>query len=58
MKLSDVVGHAGLALYAEIALVLFAVVFVVVAADVLRKARKEELDRQACLPLQNDGGAQ
>lgn len=56
MKLSDVVGHAGLALYAEVALVLFALVFVAVLVDITRKARKPELDRQALIPLQDDRG--
>ena len=56
MKLSDAVSHAGLALYAELALVIFAAVFVAVVFDIARKTRREELERQASLPLQDDGG--
>jgi hypothetical protein len=41
MKLSDAVSHAGLALYAELALVIFAAVFVAVVFYIARKTRLE-----------------
>ena len=54
MKLADVVAHSGLALYAEIALVLFAVAFLAILWRVLapRHAREYEAARQ--LPLAPD----
>lgn len=54
MKLSDVMGHAGLSGYAEVALVIFAVVFTAVAVRTLRRAARSELLRAARLPL-HDG---
>ena len=54
MKLSDVVGHAGLALYTEIALVLFLLVFVAVVWRTWRPSRRAELEAQARMPLEPD----
>ncbi|MGE5176940.1 MAG: hypothetical protein ACM3JJ_11260 [Hyphomicrobiales bacterium] len=53
MHLSDIMAHAGLALYAEIAMVLFLLVFVVVVVRIFR-ARKSDVERQARLPLEDD----
>lgn len=53
MHLSDIMAHAGLALYAEIALVLFLLVFVVVVVRIFR-ARKSDVERHARLPLEDD----
>jgi len=52
-SLSDVVGAAGLQGYAEVALVLFLVVFIAVVARALSR-RGQELDRIARLPLDDD----
>ena len=52
-SLSDVVGAAGLHSYAEIALVIFLVVFIAVVARAFT-ARGRELDRIARLPLDDD----
>lgn len=54
MKLSDIVSHAGLAIYAEIALVLFFLVFVVVMVRLWRPSKREELESQKLLPLEPD----
>jgi hypothetical protein len=56
VKLSDVVSHAGLSFYAEVALVIFAVVFVVVGFRLLRKGRGA-YDAAAALPLVDDVAA-
>jgi cbb3-type cytochrome oxidase subunit 3 len=53
MRLSDIMGHAGLAIYAEIALILFLLVFLMVTVRMLRAPRRE-MDRQARLPLEDD----
>lgn len=53
-SLSDVVGAAGLHGYAEVSLILFLVVFIAVVARVLA-TRRQELDRVARLPLDDDG---
>ena len=54
MKLSDVVSHAGLATYAEVALVLFAIAFGAMAFDLMRKRKHEYLRHQSMLPF-DDG---
>lgn len=53
MKLSDIMGNSGLVLYAEIALVLFLVVFVAIVVRILA-TRRSDMDRHARLPL-DDG---
>jgi cbb3-type cytochrome oxidase subunit 3 len=52
MKLSDVVAHAGLALYAELALVLFLIVFAAVLIRLYRPGQSAELEAQRMLPLE------
>lgn len=54
MKLSDVVGHSGLSGYAEVALILFFVAFLLVVARVFWPGRKGELERASQLPF-DDG---
>ncbi len=56
MKLSDIMGNAGLAGYAEIALILFFLAFVgiVVALFAPWQARDARFDRESRLPLQDD----
>ncbi|MCU0625634.1 MAG: cbb3-type cytochrome c oxidase subunit 3 [Gemmatimonadaceae bacterium] len=51
MKLSDVVANAGLAIYAQIALVLFLAVFVAVAWRVFRPSRKADLESAGGMAL-------
>jgi hypothetical protein len=55
MRLSDVVSHAGLAVYAEVALVLFFVAFVVIGVRLLVRRDRHELERMSRMPL--DDGA-
>jgi len=54
MRLSDIMSQAGLAGYAEIALILFILVFVAVVIRIFRPGRKGEMDAAARLPL-DDG---
>lgn len=54
MRLSDIMANAGLALYAEIALILFVVAFVAIAVRIFRPGRKAEMDAAARLPLEDD----
>ena len=53
MKLSDVVGHAGLAIYAQIALLLFLAVFVAVVVRVFRPSAKADLEAAGRMPLED-----
>jgi hypothetical protein len=53
MKLSDVVGASGLSGYAEIALIIFFIVFVTVVVRVLF-TRSASLQRAAHLPLEDE----
>jgi cbb3-type cytochrome oxidase subunit 3 len=53
MKLSDVVSGAGLALYAEVALLLFFIVFLAVAVR-LMITRRERYEHMAQLPLEDE----
>ena len=57
MKLSDAVAHAGLAFYAEVALVLFLLVFAVVLVRTWRPSRREELESRRLLPFAPDAPA-
>lgn len=57
MKLSDIVSQSGLAPYAEIALLLFFLVFVAVMVRTWRPSRRDELEAQRLLPLEPDAPA-
>lgn len=52
MRLSDIMGNSGLALFAEIALILFVVVFVAIVIRIFT-ARRSDMDRNARLPLED-----
>ena len=54
MKLSDIMSHAGLAIYAQVALVLFFAVFILVTIRTFAPSRQRELDAASRLPL-DDG---
>ncbi|HEU4566169.1 MAG TPA: cbb3-type cytochrome c oxidase subunit 3 [Gemmatimonadaceae bacterium] len=51
MKLSDIMGHAGLSIYTEIALVIFLAVFIAIVFRVFAPSRKREWERASRLPL-------
>ena len=53
MRLADIMSHMALSIWAEIALVIFQIVFVLVVARVLF-APKSEVRRIASLPLDDD----
>ena len=53
MKLSDVVGGAGLSSFAEVALIIFLAVFLAVGLRALFASRTE-MDRAARMPLDDD----
>ena len=55
-SLTDVVSHSGLAIYAEIALVLFSLVFTTILARVLSPKHRDEFEAARRLPLE-DGAA-
>ena len=54
MRLSDVVGHSGLAIYAEVALILFLVAFLIIAVRLLFHRNRRELERMSRMPLDDD----
>ena len=54
MRLSDIMSKAGLASYAEVAVIIFFVVFLVIAYDTFRRGRKEELEEASRIPLDDD----
>lgn len=54
MKLSDIMSHAGLSFYSEVALVVFMLVFVAVAIYTWLPSRRRELEDTARLPLDDD----
>jgi len=54
MHLTDVVSHAGLHGYAEIAMILFFLAFLTIVLRVMAPSRKREMDRMARLPLDDD----
>ncbi len=53
MRLSDIMGHADLATWAERGLVIFLVVFGVVALITLFRRDREAMDAAAATPLQD-----
>lgn len=55
MSLTDVMSGAGLAVYAEIALVLFLLIFTVVLATIVSRARNVAWEQAKQLPLEGDG---
>jgi cbb3-type cytochrome oxidase subunit 3 len=54
VKLSDIMAHAGLSFYAQVALVLFFGVFVAVTLRTWAPSRRRELQDAALLPFQDD----
>lgn len=54
MKLSDVMSSMGLAVYAEVALVIFFAVFVGVLLHVYRRDLRPEYERARMMPLDDD----
>jgi cbb3-type cytochrome oxidase subunit 3 len=55
MKLSEIMSHAGLSRYAEVALILFLAAFVAVAWWTFRPGAKSRMEYDARLPLDDDG---
>jgi cbb3-type cytochrome oxidase subunit 3 len=53
MKLSDIMAAAGLSFYAQVALVLFLIVFVAIAIRTFLPSCSRELDEAARLPLED-----
>ena len=51
MSLTDVMSNSGLVFYAEVALILFVVAFLVIAARIFAPGRRAELDAASRLPL-------
>jgi len=51
MRLSEIMSHSGLAVYAEVGLVLFLIAFVAIVVRTLWPSRRKELDRAGRLPL-------
>jgi cbb3-type cytochrome oxidase subunit 3 len=54
VKLSDIVGGSGLAWYAEVALVLFFLAFLLVVWRVFKPSLKAKYDRAARMPLDDE----
>lgn len=54
MKLSDIMGAAGLSLYAQIALVIFLATFVAITIRTFAPSRRRELEEASRIPLEDD----
>lgn len=54
MKLSDVMGAADLAVYAEVGLVLFLAAFLAVVARVLLPGRDDSYEKARMIPLSDE----
>jgi cbb3-type cytochrome oxidase subunit 3 len=54
MKLSDVMGGAGLEIFAEIGLVIFAAAYVVVLVTTWLRANREAFARAGRIPLDDE----
>jgi cbb3-type cytochrome oxidase subunit 3 len=55
VKLSDIMSHADLSGYAQVALLLFLGVFVAITIRTFAPSRSRELDQVAQLPFDDDG---
>jgi cbb3-type cytochrome oxidase subunit 3 len=51
MRLSEIMSHAGLSGYAEVALVIFLVAFLLILVAVFAPSRKKEFDAASRMPL-------
>jgi cbb3-type cytochrome oxidase subunit 3 len=51
VKLSDIMEHAGLSMYAEVALVLFLFAFALILWWVLRPSNRQRFESDAAIPL-------
>jgi cbb3-type cytochrome oxidase subunit 3 len=54
MSLTEIMSAAGLSRYAEVALVLFIIAFVLVVARILLPGQRKKWERAARLPLDDD----
>jgi len=54
MRLSDIMSHAGLAGYAEAAMILFMVVFLAIVIATLRPSKRRDMDAASRLPFEDD----
>jgi len=54
LRLSDIMSHAGLHGYAEVAMILFFLAFLAIVLRVFSPSRKREMDEMAHLPLEDD----
>ncbi len=58
MRLADVMSHAGLAGYAEVAMILFLLAFLAIVIATYRPSKKREMDAASRLPLEDDPAGQ
>ncbi|MCC6243615.1 MAG: cbb3-type cytochrome c oxidase subunit 3 [Gemmatimonadaceae bacterium] len=54
MKLSDIMGNAGLSIYAQVALVMFLAVFIAITIRTWAPSRRAELQDAAMMPLNDE----
>jgi cbb3-type cytochrome oxidase subunit 3 len=54
VHLTDVMGHAGLAGYAIVAMILFMLAFGGIVWRIFRRSRRDEYERAGRLPLEDD----
>jgi cbb3-type cytochrome oxidase subunit 3 len=54
MRLSDIMANAGLAGWAQAALILFLLAFLVILVAVFAPSRRREFDRASRMPLNDD----
>lgn len=54
MRLSDIMANAGLAGWAQVALILFLIAFAVILVAIFAPSRRREFDRASRMPLDDD----
>lgn len=54
MRLSDIMGNAGLSVYAQVALVIFILVFLAIIVRTWAPSRQEELREISMIPLKDE----
>jgi cbb3-type cytochrome oxidase subunit 3 len=58
MHLSDIMSHAGLAGYAELAMILFILAFLAIVIATYRPSTKQAMDAASRLPFEDDPAGQ
>lgn len=58
MRLTDIMSNAGLAGYAEVALILFLLAFIGIVVSIFRPGNRAAMDAASRMPIEDDSNGQ